>query len=365
MDEVFSKLVEKSKDRNIFIPLSAGYDSRLILSCLLRHGHKKISCYSYGLKNNSEMQIAKAICNRLNIPIKLINTSPRIIRNYSKTNHFKKFLYFADNFCSTPFVQDLPALSIFLQKNKLSADTIFINGNTGDFISGGHIPEGFKSNISLKKGLNKLISTFAAKHFSLWDRVTQDPYKSIIENRIKKLVELKLEKNNFNNIVDLYESLEWEERQSKFVVTGQRVYDFLGYDWRLPLWELPIKVFFENLSFVDKFEQNFYKKVLYDLNWSNIWREFPLNSKKVYPIWVRPIRYFLQGLHLPLGKNKWHKFEKKYFEYWTSYISTYALVPFFDTLKYDDSFRSVVSLRTARYLESFGLDRFGGKEFTN
>ena len=50
------------------------------------------------------------------------------------------------------------------------------------------------------------------KHFSLWDRVTQDPYKSIIENRIKKLVELKLEKNNFNNIVDLYESLEWEER---------------------------------------------------------------------------------------------------------------------------------------------------------
>ena len=58
----------------IFIPLSAGLDSRLVLSALLRHNHKDITCFSYGLKNNTEIKIARDICSKLNLNWKEINT---------------------------------------------------------------------------------------------------------------------------------------------------------------------------------------------------------------------------------------------------------------------------------------------------
>ena len=114
-------------------------------------------------------------------------------------------------------------------------DTLIINGNTGDFISGGHIPKELFNCKNINKKI--LIDLFIRKHFCLWDRCLKDPYFPIIYNRINKLIK------SFNNYIinkrsaSIFETLEWSERQAKFVITGQRVYDFLEMDWKLPLWE--------------------------------------------------------------------------------------------------------------------------------
>ena len=38
----------------------------------------------------------------------------------------------------------------------------------------------------------------------------------------------------------IYESLEWSERQPKAVVVNQRLYEYFGYRWELPLWDSEI-----------------------------------------------------------------------------------------------------------------------------
>ena len=69
---VFEKLHKRSKDQNkkIAVSMSAGLDTRLIVSALKEIGADNIIGYSFGLKNNFEANAAKDLCEYLNIPWK-------------------------------------------------------------------------------------------------------------------------------------------------------------------------------------------------------------------------------------------------------------------------------------------------------
>ena len=149
--------------------------------------------------------------------------------------------------------------------------------------------------------------------------------------------------------------MEWYHRQVKFVISGQKVYEFLNREWRLPLWEFPIKNFFEQLNDSYKVDQFFYRKCLMDINWQGIWTNLPINQKNIYPIWIRPIRYYLKSIYFLIGKEKWYDIEKKYINYWTSNTSSYSLVPYSDSIFKKDVFKNPISLRSIRYLERHGL----------
>ena len=41
-----------------------------------------------------------------------------------------------------------------------------------------------------------------------------------------------------------------------------------------------------------------------DINWQGIWRNLPINQKNIYPIWIRPIRYYLKSIYFLIGKEK-------------------------------------------------------------
>ncbi len=353
VDKVFSRLTEVYKGRLFLVPLSAGIDSRLVLSALIRHGHRDIQCYSYGLKNNSEIEVAKKICDKVNIKWKQIITSPKIIRNFSKSEFYLNYMEYSDSLASVPFIQDLPAIYLYKEKYSIPEDSVFINGNSGDFISGGHIPKNLFNKIKIKE--YDLIDLIIKKHFCLWDRCLSDRYYSKISHNLKNLIHQHKKCFQSNMPAAVYETLEWAERQSKFVVSGQRVYDYIDMDWCLPLWEDPFKDFFENLDYKYKYNQNFYRDTLIQLDWSKIWKNTPINEKKIFPIWIRPVRFFLKSLHYPLGKKSWYQFEKKYINYFTNYISSEALVSYFDKNKFKDSYRNGVSLRSINYLKKHGI----------
>ena len=71
--------------KNIAIPLSAGYDSRFVVSCLKHLGAKNVICFSYGQIKNFEAEAAKKISTELGYPwhfIKLDNSSTyRVFRS--------------------------------------------------------------------------------------------------------------------------------------------------------------------------------------------------------------------------------------------------------------------------------------------
>ena len=117
-------------------------------------------------------------------------------------------------------------------------DALVVNGNTGDFISGGHIPASIR-NINALTGdaYATFIDEFLKKHLSLWvNRFSYEQY-----NRMGNILRSDLEADRLlDNNMPAYAIWEWLEflnRQSKYVISGQRIYDFLNLDWELPLWQ--------------------------------------------------------------------------------------------------------------------------------
>ena len=85
---IFKEILNKHSEK-IVVPLSAGYDSRLIISAL-HHLNAKNIIYSYGKKNNFESKIARQIANKLNYKwyfVELSNKKQRknFVQNFIKS----------------------------------------------------------------------------------------------------------------------------------------------------------------------------------------------------------------------------------------------------------------------------------------
>ena len=82
----------------------------------------------------------------------------------------------------------------------------------------------------------------------------------IIFEIIKKKLS-KIEKYN-PSLEEYFEYWEYEERQSKFIINGQKTYDFLNIKWELPFWDLSYVEFWRNIPTYYKINQNLYKLYL-------------------------------------------------------------------------------------------------------
>ena len=73
-------------------------------------------------------------------------------------------------------------------KEGLLKKDIIINGNSGDFISGGHIPKPTANILidknNLKLHLEKIIQAHIEKHYSLWDTLNTKCNEDIIKKEL-------------------------------------------------------------------------------------------------------------------------------------------------------------------------------------
>ena len=88
----------------------------------------------------------------------------------------------------------MPAIFLYKEKYSIPEDSLFVNGNSGDFISGGHIPKELFNKTKIKE--YDLIDLIIKKHFCLWDRCLSDTYYPKISHNLKNLIHQ--HKNVFN-----------------------------------------------------------------------------------------------------------------------------------------------------------------------
>ena len=153
----------------------------------------------------------------------------------------------------------------------------------------------------------------------------------------------------------LYEYAEFQDRQCKYVITGQRIYEFLGYDWRMPLWDNEYIRFWERATLVEKAGQSLYARMLKNANWGGVWRDVPVNRKNIRPLWLMPLRFTAKAIHAPLGRARWHRFERRFFQYWMDTTCHSACVPYHRAACDRHGARHVMAWLALQYLERKGL----------
>jgi asparagine synthase (glutamine-hydrolysing) len=344
IQKILKNLIKNANGRTIAIPLSAGLDSRLVASGLKGLNYNNVKCYSYGLKNNYESHASKIIAQKLGYKWTFVEITQSKAKNFYLSKVYKNFIFNTSDGCATTSIQGLYAIDYLLRNSYLCQDDIIVNGNSGDFITGGHVPLIKQSSKNINLLYDKLLDVHFNKHYSLWRALISEKNKNIIKKQL--LIQIKKNSYDINNkfmAEGIVEFIEYENRQAKFVNNCQRIYEGFGLKWQLPLWNKSFMEFWSNVPLKYKINQKLYKDTLIELNMGDVWGKKYDFKYFVSPRWVRIMRFIFKACFIFLGKNKWYKFEKKYLEYWTDNICGESIFPYRDIIKNKNGARHYVS----------------------
>ena len=356
---VLDKMARDADGRPIAIPLSAGLDSRLIAAGLHHIGYRNVHCFAYGRHGNREMTASREIADRLGFRWTAVPFTNRFQRQFSAGATYREFQDFADNCDSVQFFQDLPAIVALRVRKWLPDDAILVNGNSGDYLTGNHIPAALcqpMHGAAAETRRERVLDALVARHFTLWEDLLTP------ENRraIKILLDAELTKagaraDQPDTDHGLYEYCEFQDRQSKYVISGQRAYEFLGLPWRLPLWDRDYLDFWARAPLSAKAGQTLYRRMLTETDWGGVWRTIPVNRLRVRPAWMVPVRLLAKALLAPRGRAAWHRFEKRHLVYFTDTLCAYAGFPYAQVRRDRRGFRNIFSWLADSYLAEKGL----------
>jgi len=360
---VLEKLVATAGQRQILVPLSAGLDSRLIVSGLRHLGARDVVCFSYGRTGNHEAEAARAIAGRLGYDWHFISMDTARFRKARKTEAYRRYFDLVDNLISTPVEQDVYPVMQLKQLGWAAHDAIVVNGQSGDFISGGHIPQELeisldKTDWQARKDL--IVTANLQKHFGLWPALQTDAtIEAIAAEFDDELRDTEAPIESAAHTFALYEFLEYQNRQSKYVLGNQRSYEAFGYDWRLPLWDSVYLSFWQTVPLRLKARQKLYRDMLIEADWGSVWSTLLPAPRWITPPWIRPIRFAAKIACAPFGQAAWHRFERRVFNHVMDPLRKYAAVSWWTVAFCAHDHRSAISWLTAQYLNRHGLDWAG------
>lgn len=358
-------LIERAGKADIVVPLSAGLDSRIIVSGLHALGRKRVRTFSYGLPGNHEAKAARRIAAHLGYPWRFVPMTPGRMRRFFEGELHARYLAYADTAVACPFEQDLAPVSNLLQDGYIAPDALMVNGNSGDFITGGHVPaalHGRAAGPGRDEDIAVVADALLAKHFRLWTGLAGGTNDATIRNRLIAELEAAAAYGPESPPPPfaLYEAAEFQDRQTKYVINGQRAYEFLGLDWALPLWDRAYLDFWATVPIDLKAGQKLYREMLAGENWGGVWTDAFTVRQTVRPRWLIPLRFAVKAAHAPMGRARWRETERRFFGWWMDTMAASAVVPYRTAFFETRGARNSVSWHSRRYLEARGSRLYEG-----
>ncbi|MFY4775099.1 asparagine synthase-related protein [Metabacillus sp. RGM 3146] len=348
--EIFHDLSIRLKDRSIIIPLSGGYDSRIIALLLKDAGFKKIKAFTYGKPNSAEAKKSEDIAKRLGIEWTIVPYQKLDWQKWYASSEWKEYEEYATNISSMAHIQDWPAVRDIIRKYP-DEKHVFIPGHSGDFTAGSHIP--YELTLEKEYKLDEIVREITKKHHRLWD-VQNNQLWDLVKKEIKGSI-AHLPYTTREEASSAFEFWDWKERQGKFIINSLRVYDYYNQDWDIPLWDDRLTAFFLNVPVRYRF-----KKYLYDYTLHQMYPHYFPEPKdpegtvrsvqnkygRLYPLLKRAYQQKEQLMRYHKDPMEWYGITGSYMSYLNSLSFTY------DRAKFKNPY-NINSILVKNYISQF------------
>ena len=248
---LFTKYYDVIKDKQVLLPLTSGYDSRLLACLLKQFGHKNVLCSTWGRKGNVEVATAQKVAQSLGYKHFFVEYNSKLISGFSKNEKFINYFNFAGHLSSMPFLQDYFAIDYLIENKVIDAETIVLPGHSGDYFAGSHLTE----------------ETENAKNSGLFSRILEKCSCSYPLNS-HSLKEIETHINDWFFLGESvapwqkFEKWDFQERQSKLISNSNQVYLYKGLNFMMPLFDKEFISFFDKIPFSQKLNADFYNSTL-------------------------------------------------------------------------------------------------------
>lgn len=226
-----NRLIDYADRRQIVIPLSSGHDSRLIAMMLRQRGYDNVLTYTYGVKSSKDAQLGGQVAAALGFRWLYVEYSTSGWERVWRCRDRKAYQMRSSGWASLPHIQDWLAVKELHEKhpNSIAADAVIVPGH-GAMAILSHL-----NNLPSRGSADELVEAIIKRKYHL-SPVSADMYAAVRERVYRVTKDIMTENNN--DIVASFATFEWQERQSKYLVNSLRLYEFFGYDWWMPLWDL-------------------------------------------------------------------------------------------------------------------------------
>ena len=225
LEDAFSRALELAGHRTIAIPLSGGYDSRL-LACLCKmSGHGNVVCFTYGDAANPEVEVSRRVAGELGFPWFYVEYAYDKWQRFVCSGRLEEYLLHAGNLNAIGHIQDFIAIDELMANGAIPPDAVVMPGHTGDVLGGSHLPG--------RCGSGNVAQLIYDKYYEL--NVLKRPCKAQAMRMLRGALPAVL--HGEEECLQAFYCWGKSSRQSNFIINSVRAYDQAGLDWALPLWD--------------------------------------------------------------------------------------------------------------------------------
>ena len=248
-DRAAIRLKESIGDAIPILPLSGGFDSRLIACILKDIGYNNVICFTFGRKTH-EVSISEKVAKILGFTWYFIDYEQLEIRDdFLEDKEFNAYFQYAARLTSMFFLQEYQAMTYLREHSLIPENSVFLPGHSGDLLGGSQFVKVFPP--KLRK--NQVIKHIFHSKYIYFPVKTADAviYKRRIGESLGK----------FDGYIpySVFEDWDVHEKIAKFIINSSSVFTFFGFQVRFFFWDEELVDYFRCLP--PEFKK--YKK-LYD-----------------------------------------------------------------------------------------------------
>lgn len=254
MKRAFQRMLKTIGNRQIVIPLSGGYDSRLIACLCKEYELKNVVCFTYGNRSSWEIEISKQVAEKLGFEWHFIEYTEAFLLKVISSESYSKYEMFAGNYDTIPHIQDFPAIQFLIENKLIEPDAVVLPGHSGDLLGGSHMPD-----VAEETPVYKWIF----KHYYYVNALQSKYRKMVLQELCKSVGEIPFCRNEDQNL-DIFNNWNIKTRQSKFIVNSIRIYEFFDLNWRIPLWDCEFAEYWNSLDWEIRRNSTLFQKFLFE-----------------------------------------------------------------------------------------------------